>query len=195
MNDDLKNDKKFRGKIANQLFLLATYHEKLQSMTHICLGLLAQNAETNNPVVEEAIVHGIVTATFQEGYEEGEKQQSGFSTSDFKDMEEEMLTVDRMEVMGGDFVKKIAAAYRFADQVNRKKLRFMFWNYFTEYLPKNKETDPTLKYLMCDGKHHYAKLPKDNQVHSCPCGKISYQKDKNDDVIVLRGSIEEIKFV
>lgn len=46
------------------------------------------------------------------------------------------LTIEAMEKKGGEFVKKLAAAYVAADDDNREKIRNAFSEIWEKYTPK-----------------------------------------------------------
>jgi len=53
-----------------------------------------------------------------------------------KDMPDtdEMLVLDSIEKLGGQFTQRLAYAYRFADPANRQKIRNTFREYWIHYL-------------------------------------------------------------
>lgn len=51
----------------------------------------------------------------------------------FKDVDDEYRTLEKMEEMGGSFVKILAKLYRAGDGINKGKLRNTFGQYFRTY--------------------------------------------------------------
>ena len=135
--DNQQLNEEVKKKIAAGLLITSTFHPQIHAATHLLIQLF--HDEFDILLRDEQPLIGLVGSIFQMGYEASEEQQKEFTKAEFKDHDEEADTADNMVKFGGSFVIQLGAAYRTADQFNKRKLRNAFWNYFQEYLPEKWE--------------------------------------------------------